>query len=183
MKKENEEEVVEKDDEEVVEETTNEETTKKVETEEDEETTDWKAKFKTEEGRRKRAETKLSKPKEKKEPPSKSDLDYGKKAFLTANGIKGAKEFEFVEDELTKSGEELETLLENDYFKTRLESFRAVNKTQEAIPKGSKSSGGAIDSVDYWMKKPIADVPKDMRAKVVNARLKKDKDKGHFYNS
>jgi hypothetical protein len=33
------------------------------------------------------------------------------------------------------------------------------------------------------MAKPIEEVPKDMRIKVVNARLAKDKAKGKFYNS
>lgn len=150
--------------------------------------TDWKAKFEEEEGRRKRAETKLSKAKEpeteSKKSPSKSDgLDFGAKAYLAANGIKGAKEFEFVQSELKKSGEELDSLLENDYFKTRLENFRALSKTSEATPTGKRSSGVATDSVEYWMAKPFEEVPKDMRAKVVQAKLDKEENKGHFYNS
>jgi len=39
------------------------------------------------------------------------------------------------------------------------------------------------DSVDYWMSKPIEEVPPEMRIKVVNARLAKEKTKGVFYNS
>lgn len=162
--------------------------TKEVETEED--ATDWKAKFEETQGRLKRAETKLSKVKEPetetKKSPSKSDgLDYGQKAFATAHElkIKGSKEFEFVQSELKKSGEELEILLENDYFKTKLENFRALGKTAEATPAGKRSSGVAVDNVEYWMAKPFEEVPKDMRAKVVQAKLDKEKSKGHFYNS
>lgn len=160
---------------------TNEET-REVETEDTEETIDWEAKAKELEGRLKRAETKLSKEKPK-QPSKSSELDYGQKAFLTANGIKGAKEYEFVQSELKKSGEELSSLLENDYFKQRLNDFRELNKTSEATPTGKRSGGVAIDSVDYWMTKPIEEVPADMRIKVVNAKLAKEKEKGVFYNS
>lgn len=110
------------------------------------------------------------------------DLDYAQKAFLTANGIKGSKEFDFVKDELKKSGEELDNLLDNDYFKSRLEKFRNLNKTAEATPKGGKRSSMTTDSVEYWMSKPIEEVPQEMRIKVVNARLKKEESKGKFYN-
>ena len=169
-----------------VEEVETQETQTETETEED--TTDWKAEALRLQGINKRYETKLAKAKEVKtevKPKGqKSDgLGYGEKAFLTSNGIKGSKEFEFVQDELSKSGEDLEGLLENDYFKTRLSNFRALNKTAEAIPKGSHASGVTTDSVEYWMAKPIEEVPVDMRTKVVNAKLAKEKTKGVFYNS
>lgn len=149
-------------------------------------TTDWKAKFEETQGRLKRAETKLSKQTEtktEKVPGKSDDLDYGQKAFLVANGIKGAKEMDFVKSELKKSGEDMESLLENDYFKSKLENFRALGKTAEAIPPGKRSSGIATDSVEYWAAKPFEEVPKDMRAKVVNFKLDKEKNKGQFYNS
>lgn len=112
-----------------------------------------------------------------------NDLDYGEKAFLTANGIKGSKEFDFVKNELRQAGQSLDALLENDYFKQRLTSFREINKTSEATPTGKRSGGVATDSVDYWLTKPIEEVPKDMRPKVVNAKLAQSNSKGVFYNS
>jgi len=111
------------------------------------------------------------------------DFDYGEKAFLTANGIKGSKEFDFVKSELKSSGQDLDSLLENDYFQTKLEKFRALNKTAEAIPTGKRSGGVSVDSVEYWSTKPIEEVPKEMRIKVVNAKLEKETKKGVFYNS
>ncbi len=115
----------------------------------------------------------------------KSDaLDYGEKSFLIANGIKGAKEFEFVQAELKKSGSrDLDSLLENGYFKTSLENFRALSATAEATPTGKRSSGVATDSVEYWATKDFADVPADMRRKVVQYKVDKEKNKGKFYNS
>ena len=117
-------------------------------------------------------------------PASKSnDLDYGEKAFLTANGIKGSKEFDFVKNELKSSKQDLETLLENDYFQNKLEKFRSLNATADATPAGKRSGGVPTDSVEYWSGKPIEEVPADMRIKVVNAKLNREKNKGVFYNS
>lgn len=119
------------------------------------------------------------------EKPSKSsnDLDYGQKAYLAANGVKGSKEMDFVKQELKSSGLSLEALLENDYFQAKLEKQRALNKTAEATPTGKRSGGVPLDSVDYWMTKPLEEVPRDMRGKVVDAMLAKEKSKGVFYNS
>ena len=175
-----------------------------VETQDDDgnDTTDWKTlaqekheqakKFQGEnQGIAKRYKTKMDKLKdslepekepEKKESPSKSELDYGQKAFLIANGIKGSKETEFVNKELASAGVGLDALLENDYFNKRLEDFRAVEKTSDATPKGNRSKP-AENSIDYWMTQPFKDVPKDLKSKVVNARLDKEKSQGGFYNS
>lgn len=118
------------------------------------------------------------------EKPSKpsNDLDYGQKAYLAANGIKG-KEVDFVKQEMKASGMSLDALLENDYFQAKLEKQRAFEKTAEATPTGKRSGGVPTDSIDYWLTKPIEEVPHDMRIKVVNARLAKEKNKGIFYNS
>lgn len=152
----------------------------------DEKEIDWKAKAQELQGRLKRAETKLSKP-TKEETPSKPStsggLDYGQKAYLIANGIKSAEETKFVEQQLKESGKTLEQLLENKYFKADLEEMREIAKTQEANPTGRRTGTTAIDSVEYWMGKPIEDVPKEMRARVVNAKIKQSENKGVFYNS
>lgn len=119
------------------------------------------------------------------EKPSKksNDLDYGQKAFLAANGVKGSKEMDFVKQEMKASGLDLESLLENDYFQAKLEKQRSLNKTAEATPTGKRSGGVPTDSVEYWMTKPLEEVPREFRGKVVDAMLAKDKAKGVFYNS
>lgn len=142
--------------------------------------TDWKAealKYKAilDRNKNKKSETKESAKKS-------NGLDYGAKAYLSANGIKGAKEFDFVETELKQSGQDLDSLLENDYFKSRLDKFRSLNKADEATPQGKRANGVPTDSVEYWLQKPISEVPQDLRIKVVNAKLEKDKSKGVFYN-
>lgn len=111
------------------------------------------------------------------------DFGYDVKAYLKTSGIQ-ANEFDFVKNEMKSSGlKDVDALLENNYFKSRLESLRALNKTAEATPSGKRSGGVAVDDVNYWMGKPIEDVPADMRVKVVNAKLAKEKNKGMFYNS
>jgi hypothetical protein len=149
-------------------------------------TKDWKAealKFKAILDRNKNK----SEPKETSK-KSNGDLDYGQKAYLATQGIK-PNEFDFVQAELKASGESLDTLLENNYFKARLEKNRELSKTANATPTGKRSSGVATESVEYYMAiagpnaENLDKVPKDMRAKVVDAMVSKEKNKGIFYNS
>lgn len=121
--------------------------------------------------------------KETKSGTQSGELDYGEKAYLTANGIKGSKEYAFVQNEMKKSGESLDSILENPYFQARLNDFRELNKTKEATITGKRPGSGAVDSVEYWAAKPIEEVPQNMRTAVVNHKLAKEKSKGVFYNS
>ena len=154
--------------------------------EREENAVDWEAKAKELEGRLKRAETKLKRSSESKgdsKPSTSGGLDYGQKAFLHANGIKGAEEIKYVEKELAESGKSLEELLENKYFKSGLEDLREISRSEDASLKGKRTGTTALDSVEYWMNKPLEEVPKEMRTKVVNAQLAKEKSGGVFYNS
>jgi hypothetical protein len=110
-------------------------------------------------------------------------LDYGQKAFLIANGIKGEAEMKFVQDAMKDSGKTLEQILDSKYFQSELEEMREITKTTEATPSGKRSGNVPTDNVEYWMTKPMEEVPKEMRIKVVNAKLKQSESKGVFYNS
>jgi hypothetical protein len=140
---------------------------------------DWKA-----EALKYKAILDRNKNKSNKEPSKKSDeLDYGAKAFLKSSGIENT-EFDFVKSELQKSGlKDLESLLDNPYFKAELENRRALDKSKNATIKGKSNNGVATDSVEYWLTKPIDEVPREMRYKVVQAKLKKESSTGMFYNS
>ena len=109
-------------------------------------------------------------------------IGYGEKAFLVANGIKG-EETKLVQEAMKRTGESLEQILENPYFQAKLKETRDLALTADATPKGSRSNSVPTDSVEYWSAKPIEEVPQNMRAKVVNAKLASDKSKGMFYNS
>ena len=113
----------------------------------------------------------------------KSDgLGYGEKAFLVANGIKG-EETKLVEDAMKKTGGTLEEVLDNPYFQAQLKETRDLAGTKLATPTGKRSGGVPTDSVEYWMAKPMEEVPQEMRIKVVNAKLAKDKNGITFYNT
>lgn len=146
---------------------------------------DWKAKAEEYEGRLRRAETKLSKVSEK--APSKSgELDYGQKAFLVANGIKGNDEIQKVRDIMSNTGKSLDEVLESKYFQAELKEMRELKATAEAIPQGSKrGTQSAQSTVEYWIAKgelpPVSD--RELRQQVVNARIKKESKGGAFYNS
>lgn len=150
-----------------------------VEIEEDEETDtpDWEARAKT-------AEAILYRNKQKKEvkqPPS-DELGYDVKAYLKTSGI-NANEFNFVKAELKASGKDLDSLLESKYFQENLEQHRALANTQNATVKGKRNVGVATDSVEYWAGKEFADVPLDMRGKVLAHKENSEKTRGIFYNS
>lgn len=122
------------------------------------------------------------------EPTSKSDESgYGVKAFLVANGIKGANELEFAQKLQRETGKDYEALLDSTYFQTELKEFREKTATSNATPKGSKrANNSSTDTVEYWLAKgelPKGSDQKELRERIVNARMKGDKNKGTFYNS
>lgn len=162
-------------------------------------TTDWKAQAeanlelaKRNQGIAQRNKTRLQKLKEEKEggaPVTKNEStssDLGEKAYLVVNGIKSADEIAFVQKMKKETGKDVESLLETTYFQTEFKSFKEKKATDNAVPTGSKrSTNTSVDSVDYWLAKgelPPADQVQ-LRRDVVNARLKKEQNKGVFYNS
>ena len=129
-----------------------------------------------------REEGKLHKTEPKTEQPkSKSDeLDYGQKAFLVASGIKGA-EIALAQEMMKRTGLDLEELVSDEYFQSKLSAFREEKATKDAIPKGTKRSAQSPrDSVDYWMAKPFSEVPTDMKRAVLNKKLEKENGNDKF---
>ena len=126
----------------------------------------------------------LDRNKQKKEtkPTPSDELGYDVKAYLKTSGI-NANEFDFVKAELKASGKDLDSLLESKYFQENLEQHRALNNTANAVVKGKRNTGVATDSVEYWAGKDFAEVPLDMRGKVLAHRENSEKTRGTFYNS
>ena len=126
-----------------------------------------------------------NKNKAKEAPKSKQsdEFDYGEYAYLAQKGIESDDDIKFVKDSMKDSGKSLRDTLNAGWFKAELADRQALNKTADATPKGSNAKGTAVDDVNYWLAKPIEEVPQEMRAKVVNAKLAKEEDKGKFYNS
>lgn len=178
-----------------------------VETKDDEgnDTTDWKTLALKKQGIAKRYKTKLDKAKLAKEeevkpdldkkpkddPEKKSDeLDYGQKAFLVANGIKGADEIALVKDVMSGTGKSLDEVVENKHFLAELKDLRDKQATKDATPTGSgRAKQSTADTVDYWINKkdskgrPVLPEDRKLRQDVVNARIKTDKNKSPFINN
>lgn len=121
----------------------------------------------------KKPETKTSK--------QSNDFDYGQKAFLVANGIKGNDEIKLAQEFAKNTGKSLEDVVENKYFLQELNEVRELRNSANAVPKGrGKTGNSSQDSVDYWLAK--GELPSDfeLRKKVVNARLAKENGKSVF---
>lgn len=123
------------------------------------------------------------KKKEAKQTKQSDDFDYGEYAYLAQKGIESDDDIKFVKDSMKDSGKNLREVLGANWFKAELEERKALSKTTNAIPRGRNANSTAVDSVEYWLGKPIEEVPQEMRVKVVNARLAKENSGGKFYNS
>jgi len=161
-------------------------------------TTDWKAlalknqgiakRYQTKLQKRNKADTEKAKADLEKEKQSqnkkedKKDFDYAEKAYLKAMGIE-KDEFPFVKEAMQSTGKSLDEILDSKYFQSELKEKREEKASQDAIPSGTKRSGGsARDSVEYWLAKgemPPEDQPK-LRREVVNARIAAEERKTKF---
>lgn len=122
-----------------------------------------------------------------KKPSAKSDeLDYGQLAFLAAKGIDDDAEVEFVQKAMKDTGKSLKDVLKASWFQAELKELKEFNRTKAATPKGTKRSNqSTADTVEYWIAKgelPPAD-QRELRIKVVNAKMKKQQDSNVFTNN
>ena len=111
--------------------------------------------------------------------------DYGKLAYLAANGVKGKKELELVEQYMG-FGKTLNDIVENKYFLNDLKELREDGSAKTALPSGSKrSTPSPRDSVQYWLMKgelPPQDQAQ-LRRDVVNAKIKAESGGTRFTNN
>lgn len=167
--------------------------TEEVEEVEETDTTDWKAEALKAQGIAKRLKTKLEKARETKSEtkPEKAeaqttvkkseDLDYGQKAYLKSMlDIKGADELALVRQWKDRTGDELDSLVEDEIFLAKLGKLREAKATAQAVPSGSKRATVPVkDSVDYHLEKyesgqmKLSEMPFDMRKQVLEKALAK----------
>ena len=161
-----------------------------------EDTFDWKASDLKHYGMAKRFKTKSEKisqdfeeykkahpdVKPESQPQDKKEFDYAEKAYLKAMGIE-KDEFLVVWEAIKSTGKSLDEILDSKYFQAELKEKREEKASQDAIPSGTKRSGGfARDSVEYWLSKgemPPTD-QRELRIKVVNAKIAAEKSKSKF---
>ena len=113
---------------------------------------------------------------------SKKGFGLVEKTFLKASGIV-PKEYDFVQEYVQESGIPVDELVEKRWFQLELKDFRDSSAVSDATPRGTRRSGQVTrDSVEYWIAKqqlPPAD-QRDLRAKVVNARIKAESSASQF---
>jgi len=120
---------------------------------------------------------------DKKSSKKSDDLDYGQKAFLIANGIKETDEMELVKEVMKSTGKSLDEVVGSRFFQAELKEIREDKATADAVPKGNKKgNNSASNTVEYWIAKgelPPKD-QRELRQKVVNARIKAESGKNQF---
>lgn len=132
------------------------------------------------------------KPKETYKPekePSKpsDDLDYGEKAYLrSAIGLKGADELQLAKEWKAKYQSTAEEMESDEVFLARLDKLRKARASDEATPKGGRSASPKGDEFASAMAKYMdtGELPEDreLREKVVEARIAKESSNKMFYN-
>lgn len=127
-------------------------------------------------------------------PPKKDDKkpdEFGllQKTYLRAAGITEEDEVELAKDIQKKSGLDWDKLVDDDYFKSKLENLRTekANKAATSGVQGGTGAGQAKNTPEYWTAKgaiPKAeDVPdRKTRSKIIREMMKATKETGKFYN-
>ena len=144
-------------------------------------------------GMAKRYKTKLEKSKgsssESEKPPvaesKPGELDKGDRALLVAYGIKGADEFALAKSWISRTGDEIDSMVDDDIFQAKLTKLREAKASTEAIPKGNKRGSGTVKGdVDYWVAKgempPNTPENQQLRRDVVAAKLKASSSASNF---
>lgn len=119
-------------------------------------------------------DTKDDKKQESKSEPlqDKKDFDWGEKAFLKSYDIKGADELSLVKQWIDRTGDSLDSIVEDDIFQAKLGKLREAKAVKQALPNGSKKAPSlAKDQIEYHIEKynQTGELPKefDLRSKVL----------------
>lgn len=110
----------------------------------------------------------------------KTDFDYGEKAFLKSYDIKGSDELSLVKQWIDRTGDSLDTVVEDDIFQAKLTKLREAKAVKNAIPTASKRAPvQAKDQVEYHIEKynQTGELPKDFetRSKVLQKIVEQKK--------
>lgn len=150
-------------------------------------------------GLAKRSETKLAKlekeletlkgqretTKQEDKPSQSPELDYGQKAFLKASGINGPDEIALVKEHLKLSGQSLDSVIDNPYFKQSLDSLRTTKANAAAADTGGGSTSVKKGSAQSYVDKgeePPRDAPFELRKEYVKLMQEKNGSGRMFYN-
>ncbi len=117
------------------------------------------------------------------------DLDYSEKAYLKSYlDIKGPDELNLAKSWKQRTGDSLDTMVEDEIFLAKLGKLREAKASADAIPKGkTRGATPAQNDEAYWTAKiesgqaKLADIEDvAMRRKVLNSRIEKEKSGSKF---
>lgn len=156
-----------------------------------EDKTDWKAeaaKFKRmAEQRGKKLEKYASVEKDEEQKPqdktATNEPDYGRLAYLKAQGIDHPDDVKSIQDEATRLQLPLTEVLQMEHVKSRLQASRDQREALSGTPKGTGRSGGKTQhDVDYWLSKDGDERPADheLAVKVLKAKMAKERSANKF---
>lgn len=114
-------------------------------------------------------------------PPEKKDNkpnepDYGQLSYLKVSGVEHEEDVAYVLGISKETKETLDKVLAKPYVQAEIKLRAENRKTAEAIPESTKKSSNAKrDEAEFYLSKPFSEVPADMKANVVNARIASEK--------
>lgn len=147
--------------------------------------------------RAKKAEGEIKELKIKKEPekssvmiPEKKPDEFGllQKTYLRAAGVVAEDEIELARDLQKKTGLDWDKLVDDDFFKAKLENLRTSKANADATSniRGGQGSSAAKNTVEYWLGKgeapPKTPENRKLRADLMRALMNKEKEGKKFYN-
>jgi len=127
-----------------------------------------------------------AKPKKEEKP---DEFGLVEKTFLRVAGVTEEDEIELAKDIQKKTGLDWDKLVDDDYFKNKLEGLRTkkANELATSGVKGGAGSSEAKNSPEYWLAKgnppTIEQVPdRKVRATIARAFMASTKSGKKFYN-
>ena len=132
-------------------------------------------------------EVKAKKSESKPEPTE--EFGLLQKTYLRAVGVSEEDEIELARDIQKKTGLEWDKLVEDDYFKMKLEKLRNGKANAQATDiksRGGTGPSNAKNTPEYWIQKGELPNPDDVpdrhtRAKIVRAMKQKEENAGGTY--
>ena len=135
------------------------------------------------EGELKELKAKAETPKETPEAPKSqsNEPDYARLAYLETKGIVHPDDQKTVQDEAERLKLPLTDVLAMEHIKARLEASKEDREAKAGMPKGKgRGAGTTQHDVDYWVGKEGLPDDQDLAAKVVEARMGKEKKANMF---
>ncbi len=152
-----------------------------------EDTTDWKAEALKYQGLAKRYKTKAEKAKEtpaksEANKPEKKDasLDYGQLAFYNSKSntvkIEADEDIDYLKQVMEETGKSQADILNSKWFSAEIKERAEIRASDKAVPAhGERIAKSGKDTVEYWLGKGELPSDSELRMKVVNARIAREK--------